>query len=85
VCADLLQPLDFGLDVVGVNVEMNAARSLTEPLNRELEVLAGKSDSVILRDRWFRPATADDGLREGELAVMGGAPYKIGYPRMPHL
>ena len=33
-CADSLQPLDFGIEVVGVNVEMDAARSLTEPLNR---------------------------------------------------
>jgi len=68
--AELLQPLNLLFEIVGVDIQVQPARSLAEPLHRELEVLSRQINSVVLRDGRFRPVATDHALPEGEFLVM---------------
>ncbi len=70
VCAEPPQPHNLLFEIVGVDIQVQPARSLAEPLHRELEVLSRQINSVVLGDGRFRPVTTDHGLPEREFSVM---------------
>ena len=45
--AEAFQPAHFGVQVIGVDIEMHPGRTIGEPLDEQADVLAGELDPVV--------------------------------------
>ena len=70
LCAELLQPGDFGGHVVGVDIEVNPGGSAAEALHEQPEVLAGQLRAVIFGKVEFAQGLAGGPGPERHLTIV---------------
>ena len=68
--AEPFQPAHFGVEVVGVHVQVNARRARVQPLHEQPEVVAGQRPAVIFAEGELRQFQAGRALPERQLAVV---------------
>jgi hypothetical protein len=71
--AESFQPGDLGVQIVGVDVQVQPARTVAQPLDEQPELLAVERDAVIFGVTFsLRQRLTDGGAPERQLAVMLG-------------